>query len=126
MPIVVERVDFISVATQDVARARAFYVDTLGLPLERDTPMGFEVTAGQVTLGIWNPAQAGRPFVPNPNGVFLRVPDVAAARAALEAAGVAFIEDTFDTGVCHMAFFADPDGNALMLHHRYAPRVPDA
>ena len=41
------------------------------------------------------------------------------------AVGVAFAGDTFDTGVCHMAFFADPDGNALMLHHRYAPRESD-
>jgi hypothetical protein len=27
-----------------------------------------------------------------------------------------------DSGVCHMAHFRDPDGNALMLHHRYAPK----
>jgi predicted enzyme related to lactoylglutathione lyase len=50
------------------------------------------------------------------------VDDVAAARAELEAKGVEFEGDTFDTGVCHMAFFTDPDGNDLMLHHRYAPR----
>ncbi len=53
------------------------------------------------------------------------VEDVAAARAELEGRGVVFAGDTFDTGVCHMAIFADPDGNALMLHHRYAPRVPE-
>ena len=52
----------------------------------------------------------------------LHVDDVAAARAELEAKGVAFHGDTFDTGVCHMALFTDPDGNDLMLHHRYAPR----
>ena len=63
----------------------------------------------------------GLPFAPNPNDIALRVPDVAAAREALEAAGVEFSGETFDTGVCHMAFFSDPDGNALMLHHRYAP-----
>jgi hypothetical protein len=39
----------------------------------------------------------------------------------LEAKGVQFFGDTFDTGVCHMAIFADPDGNQLMLHRRYAP-----
>ena len=52
----------------------------------------------------------------------LHVDDMAAARAELEAKGVEFLGETFDTGVCYMAFFADPDGNALMLHHRYAPR----
>jgi catechol 2,3-dioxygenase-like lactoylglutathione lyase family enzyme len=121
MPITVERVDFISVPTRDLPAARRFYVETLGLALDRDTPAGVEVTAGQVTLGIWEPERMGRPFSPAPNEIALRVPDVAAARAELEAGGVAFDGETFDTGVCHMAFFHDPDGNALMLHHRYAP-----
>ncbi len=52
----------------------------------------------------------------------LHVDDVAAARAELESRGVAFAGEILDTGVCHMAFFSDPDGNAIMLHHRYAPR----
>ncbi|HEY0388643.1 MAG TPA: VOC family protein [Gaiellales bacterium] len=121
MPITVERIDFISVPTQDVDRSRRFYVETLGLPFERETPVGFEVAAGQVTLGVWNPASAGLPFVPTLNPPALRVPDVDAARAELEAAGVAFTGDTIDTGVCHMAFLHDPDGNAIMLHRRYAP-----
>ena len=51
-----------------------------------------------------------------------QVDDVAAARAALEEQGVQFVPDNIDSGVCHMAYFADPDGNALMLHHRYAPK----
>ena len=121
MPIIVERVDFLSVPSRDIERARAFYVDTLGLPLERDTPAGIEVTAGQVTLGVWEPEKMGLPFEPAPNHIALRVPDVEAARSGLEAAGVEFDGDTLDTGVCHMAFFRDPDGNALMLHRRYAP-----
>jgi hypothetical protein len=50
---------------------------------------------------------------------------VKAARQTLEQRGIEFQGDTFDTGVCHMAFFNDPDGNALMLHHRYAPRVTE-
>ena len=64
-------------------------------------------------------------FKPNANVIALHVDDVAQARATLNERGVTFAGDTFDTGVCHMAFFADPDGNALMLHHRYAPREPD-
>jgi predicted enzyme related to lactoylglutathione lyase len=65
-------------------------------------------------------------FEPNANHIALQVQDVPAARATLQERGVTFMGDTFDTGVCHMAFFSDPDGNALMLHHRYAPRVPEA
>ena len=121
MPITVEHVDFISIPTQDVERSRHFYLEQLGLPLERTTPSGFEVTAGQVTLGIWTPEQLGMPFIAATNAFGMRVADVAASRAALEAAGVEFQGDIYDTSVCHMAFFADPDGNALMLHHRYAP-----
>lgn len=63
-----------------------------------------------------------RRFAPT-NAIALHVEDVAGARATLEQRGVPFSADTLDTGVCHMAFFADPDGNALMLHHRYAPRA---
>ena len=118
----VERVDFLSICTQDVDRARRFYLETLELPFENDTNVGFECTAGQVTLSVWNPEQVGVPFAPNPNDIALRVRDVAAVRAELEAKGVEFQGEILDSGVCHMAFFHDPDGNALMLHRRYAPR----
>ncbi len=117
----VERVDFVSVPAQDIERSKRFYGEALGLEHERDTPIGAEFRAGQVTLGIWDPTKVGREFAANPAEIALRVPDVAAARAELEAKGVEFAGDIFDTGVCHMAFFHDPDGNALMLHHRYAP-----
>jgi catechol 2,3-dioxygenase-like lactoylglutathione lyase family enzyme len=118
----VESVDFISIVSQDIDRSRSFYLETLGLPLETETSVGFEVAAGQVTLSIWEPEKIGIPFAPNPNDVALRVADVAAARADLEAKGVEFRGEILDTGVCCMAFFHDPDGNALMLHRRYAPR----
>jgi predicted enzyme related to lactoylglutathione lyase len=117
----VERVDFIGVPTRDVERAKRFYGTTLGLQHERDTPAGAEYRAGQVTLGIWNPESQGIPFQPNPTGFALRVADVHAAQAELEAAGVEFDMSAFDTGVCHMAILRDPDGNQLILHRRYAP-----
>jgi predicted enzyme related to lactoylglutathione lyase len=86
-----------------------------------------EFETGTVTLGVVDPERMGiGPFQANANHLALHVEDVAAARATLEERGVTFTGDIFDTGVCHMAFFADPDGNALLLHHRYAPRVPDA
>jgi len=121
-PLQVEHVDFVSFLTQDMLRAKTFYAQTLGLEIETEGPDDMEFRAGQVTLDIFNPASQGQPFAPSPAGLALRVPDVAAARATLEAKGVEFDGETVDTGVCHMAFFHDPDGNALMLHRRYAPR----
>jgi catechol 2,3-dioxygenase-like lactoylglutathione lyase family enzyme len=117
----VERVDFVSFLTQDIARARRFYAETLGLEIETEGEHDLEFRAGQVTLDVFDPSSIGQPFAPSPAGLALRVRDVAAARAELEAKGVEFDGETKDTGVCHMAFFHDPDGNALMLHRRYAP-----
>jgi catechol 2,3-dioxygenase-like lactoylglutathione lyase family enzyme len=114
----VERVDFITIPTRDPDQARAFYNETLGLPIDINNPA--EITAGQVTLAFWNPESEGIEFSPNQGGMGLRVEDVAAARAELEGKGVAF-EGTVDSGVCHMAFFQDPDGNWVILHNRYAP-----
>jgi catechol 2,3-dioxygenase-like lactoylglutathione lyase family enzyme len=118
----VETVDFVSVLTQDIPRAKKFYGETLGLPIETEGENDLEFTLGQVTLDVFNPASIGQEFAPSPAGIAIRVPDVAAARAALEARGVEFDGDIVDSGVCHFAFFKDPDGNALMLHRRYAPR----
>jgi catechol 2,3-dioxygenase-like lactoylglutathione lyase family enzyme len=118
----VEQVDFVSVLTQDIPRARQFYGETLGLPIETEGENDLEFTLGQVTLDVFNPASIGQPFAPSPAGIAIRVPDVAAARATLEAKGVEFDGEIVDSGVCHFAFFKDPDGNALMLHRRYAPR----
>ena len=118
----VEQVDFVSLLTQDIPRAKQFYGETLGLPIETQGDNDLEFTLGQVTLDVFNPASVGRPFAPSPAGIAIRVPDVAAARADLEAKGVEFDGEILDSGVCHFAFFNDPDGNALMLHRRYAPR----
>src|SRR2546423_14494497 len=125
---IVTGVDFVSVPTQDLERAVAFYGTTLGLRRSAYRPeRNFaEFETGTVTLSVVNPERMGiGSFSPNANHVALHVDDVGEARAALEERGVAFAGDIFDTGVCHMAFFTDPDGNALMLHHRYAPPVPE-
>ena len=119
----VEKVDFVSVLTQDISRAKEFYGETLCLELETEGENDMESRLGQVTLDVFNPASIGQPFAPSLAGIAIRVPDVASARAALESRGVEFGGETHDTGVCHMAFFRDPDGNALMLHRRYAPRA---
>jgi catechol 2,3-dioxygenase-like lactoylglutathione lyase family enzyme len=117
----VEYVDFVSVPTRHARRALAWYRDTLGLA-ESETSEG-ELEAANVTLAFWEPERDGLPFVANEAGVALRVADVAAARAELEAAGVEFVAETWDSGVCHFAAFRDPDGNVLILHRRYAPKV---
>jgi catechol 2,3-dioxygenase-like lactoylglutathione lyase family enzyme len=116
----VEQVDFLSVPTRDVARAVAFYRDVLGLPAS-EVSEG-EVETPNVTLSFWNPERDGEEFAPNVAGFALRVADVEAARRELESRGVEFIGETFDSGVCHMGFFKDPDGNTVILHRRYASR----
>ncbi|HXH87620.1 MAG TPA: VOC family protein [Gaiellaceae bacterium] len=121
--ITVERTDFVSVPVQDMARAKQFYGETLGLPLVSGDDAWPEYQLGEnVSLYLIDPTNVGQTFTaPHSSQIALRVPDVAAARTELEGAGVEFAAETLDTGVCHMAFFADPDGNALMLHRRYAP-----
>ena len=115
----VEHVDFVSVFTQDIQRAKRFYTETLGLEIETEGESDMELRCGQVTLDVFDPSSIGQPFAPSPAGLALRVPDVDAARAELEAKGVAFDGETIQTGVCRMAFFKDPDGNALLLHRRF-------
>jgi catechol 2,3-dioxygenase-like lactoylglutathione lyase family enzyme len=115
----VERVDFVSFLTQDIARAKEFYTEVLGLEVETEGESDMELRCGQVTLDIFDPSSIGQPFASSPAGLALRVPDVDAARADLEAKGVAFDGETIETSVCRQAWFKDPDGNALMLHRRF-------
>ena len=119
----VERADFVSVPVTDLSRSKAFYGETLGLNQISGQEGWPEYQLGEnVSLYLVDPTNIGQTFEgPHTSAIALRVADVAAAREALEAAGVVFDADTFDTGVCHMALFKDPDGNALMLHRRYAP-----
>ena len=115
----VERVDFISFLTQDAPRAKQFYSEVIGLEIETEGESDMEFRAGQVTLDIFDPSSIGQPFAPSPAGMALRVPDVDASRAELESKGVVFDGETIQTDVCRMAFFKDPDGNALILHRRF-------
>ncbi len=115
----VECVDFVSVATRDVTRAVAWYRDVLRLPVSEHA--NGEVETANVTLSFWNPERDGEAFQPNIAGLALRVSDVAAAVEEARAGGAEVI-GIEDTGVCHMGFVRDPDGNVLILHRRYAPR----
>jgi predicted enzyme related to lactoylglutathione lyase len=123
-PTTVTGVDFVTVFVKDYPAALKFYGETLGLEHSVDyekIPAG-EFETGSLTLQVMDAASVGREFSPSGHPIALHVEDVEAARAKLEAAGVEFVAETIDSGVCHMAIFADPDGNALMFHNRYAPR----
>jgi predicted enzyme related to lactoylglutathione lyase len=119
----VERVDYIRVPVKDIEEAKHFYGELLGLPLDPNSPHDdwVEYTAGNVTLAVMTPHTHEYEFSPLPPGTLaFRVPDVAEAKAKLEAAGVEFTGEAWDSGVCHGAVFTDPEGNGLALHHRYA------
>jgi catechol 2,3-dioxygenase-like lactoylglutathione lyase family enzyme len=122
-PTSVTGVDFITVPTRDYDKAAEFYGTVLGLPLSKrwgSMPAG-EFETGTLTIAVMQSDAFGIEFQPHSHPIALHVDDVEAARAGLEAQGVTFAADTLDSGVCHMAYFKDPDGNALMFHHRYAP-----
>ena len=125
---IVTGVDFVSIPTQDIEAARAFYTDVLGLEPSSvwqrpgEPAVGAEFETGTVTIALINCPGLKIPFNANPAPLAFQVEDVAAARAELESRGVEVVGDDIDSGVCHMANFKDPDGNAIMLHHRYAPR----
>jgi catechol 2,3-dioxygenase-like lactoylglutathione lyase family enzyme len=116
----VQRIDFVAIPSRDAARSVEFYVGTLGL--RPDEHRRLEFWAGEQCLNIWEPERFGEEFQPQKTAhLAFQVDDVEQARKELEAKGVEFEGETLDTGVCHMAMFFDPDGNALMLHKRYAP-----
>ncbi len=119
----VERIDFVAVPTLDKERAIRFYGETLGLPRSANWSDEWpEFETSNLTIAILPHEYTGRPeFTPSSSPIALRVADVEAARRQLEEAGVEFAVDTIDSGVCFIAPFSDPDGNSLMLHHRYAP-----
>jgi catechol 2,3-dioxygenase-like lactoylglutathione lyase family enzyme len=122
--LIVERTDFIGVPVTDIPNSASFYEETLGLPKISGDDGWPEFQLGEnLSLYLIDLAKIGSFFQgPHTAQIALRVRDVAETRRELERRGVEFDGETLDTGVCHMAFFKDPDGNALMLHRRYAPR----
>jgi catechol 2,3-dioxygenase-like lactoylglutathione lyase family enzyme len=121
---IVTGTDFVYLPTRDFDRAVEFYGTTLGLPCSAryGTRPGAEFETGNLTLAVIEAEAFGIEFHQNRNAIALHVENIHEARSELESRGVEFAAATLDTGVCHMAFFRDPDGNALMLHNRYAPQ----
>lgn len=120
--------DFITVSTKDIDAATAFYRDVLGLPILKrwgDMP-AVEFETGNLTIAVMQSHAFGVEFRANNHPLELRVEDFEAAKAELASRGVEFKGETLDSGVCFQAFFEDPDGNTLAIHHRYAPGKPPA
>jgi predicted enzyme related to lactoylglutathione lyase len=118
----VERVDFVRIPVTDIEKAKRFYGKVLGLEQKLNSPGDdwVEFETGNVTLAVMTPHTHGYEFAPLPPGtIALRVPDVAAAKAKLEAVGVQ-VTEMWDSGVCYGAGLRDPDGNSILLHRRYA------
>jgi catechol 2,3-dioxygenase-like lactoylglutathione lyase family enzyme len=119
--LILERTDFVSVPVTDLERSTRFYGETLGLPQSSHGAWPEFRLGENVFLYLIDPTNIGQEFKgPHTSSIALRVPDVEEARRELESRGVEFRGETFDSGVCHMAFFTDPDGNEFMLHRRYA------
>jgi predicted enzyme related to lactoylglutathione lyase len=120
---VITGVDFVAVPARDVEESAHFYGTVLGLPFVKrwGNMPGVEFQAGNLTLTVMDPTAFGMEFRPHAVPIALQVEDVAESRAQLERAGVTFLGEIIDSGVCHQAIFRDPAGNTLDLHHRYAP-----
>lgn len=119
----VERVDYVRVPVTDIEQAKRFYGEVLGLPLNPNSPDDdwLEFEAGNVTLAVMTPHTHDYEFGALPPAtIALRVADVAAAKAKLEAAGIE-VGEMWDSGACHGAGVSDPAGNRILLHRRYGP-----
>ena len=119
----VERVDYIRVPVRDIDEASRFYGGLLGLRRNPNSPADdwVEYEAGNLTLAVMTPHTHEYEFAAlPPSTIALRVADVAAARAKLEAAGLE-VGDLWDSGACKGAGVSDPSGNRILLHRRYAP-----
>lgn len=110
--------DFVMYQVSDLARAAAFYRETLGLPQETYSEEWHwaEFNCGNVTLALHGGVKL--PEMIAGGRLALAVDDVFAACAALKAQGVRFASEPTDYSVCRAATILDPDGNAVIVHQR--------
>lgn len=109
----IKKVAFIGHRVQDMARAKRFYGELLGLEktaeyegkwCEFDTPEG-----KTIALDTFSP-EGTTPYMA------LETDDIEAELARLKQAGVGVLMDVRDNKVCKMAIIKDSEGNGLMLH----------
>lgn len=118
----IKEIAFTGYPVTDVARARRFYEETLGLKLsvnfEHEGRHWIEYDLAGGTLAINN--MSPNEWKPSSDGpaIALEVVDFDAAVAHLKAASVPFVVGPYDTGVCQLAVVTDPDGNSLAIHRR--------
>lgn len=120
--------DFITIGTRNIDAAADFYGGVLGLTRSKqwgDMP-AIEFETGNLTIAVMQSDAFGLECKPNSQPIEFHVDDFDAAHAELQSRGVEFEGQTLDSGVCYQAFFSDPDGNALAIHHRYAQGAPPA
>jgi catechol 2,3-dioxygenase-like lactoylglutathione lyase family enzyme len=118
--------DFITIGTRDIEAAAEFYGGVLGLTRSKqwgDMP-AIEFETGSLTIALMESDAFGLEFKANNHPIEFHVDDFEAARAELESRGIEFEGQTLDSGLCYQAFFSDPDGNALAIHHRYSESAP--
>jgi catechol 2,3-dioxygenase-like lactoylglutathione lyase family enzyme len=115
-------IDYVRVPVDDIEQAKHFYGEVLGLPPGPTRHEDWvEYQAGNVTLAVMTPQTHDYEFSQLPAAtIALGVPDVAHAKAQLEALGVD-VTEVWDSGVCNGAGVTDPAGNKILLHHRYVP-----
>jgi catechol 2,3-dioxygenase-like lactoylglutathione lyase family enzyme len=119
----ITKTDFVFLPITSWQKAEDFYGGVLGLERSKryDNDLGGEFETGSLTIQVVDMGKLGREVPPSTGAIALHVDDVEEARKELESKGVEFHGETMDSGVCYQAYFSDPDGNALILHHRYAP-----
>ena len=107
----------------DVARARKFYAETLGLTVcaEMEFAPGkwwleFDI-GGPSALALTNFELPGMNHGSSP-GVALEIANYDEALAAVRAAGIAITWGPNEFPVCHCFALKDSDGNDLYLHRR--------
>jgi predicted enzyme related to lactoylglutathione lyase len=111
---------FCCYAVTDMARARTFYENVLGLKptTVSDTAEGkwVEYEFGPYALAIGSAPG----WKPSPDGcsAALEVEDFDAAIVHLRAKKVNFRMEPFPTPICRMAMIFDPDGNTVCIHKR--------
>lgn len=114
-----KKVAFTMYPVTDMARAKSFYEETLGLPpakesvsgkwIEFDLPMGGCLALTTMVEDVKPSSEAG-------GSLAFEVENIQELVEELKSKGVKFKMDLFESPVCHMVAALDSEGNAFMLH----------
>lgn len=114
-----EKVAFTMYAVKDMARARKFYEETLGIPSSTTAPASpwveYDLPGGGC-LALTTVVPDHEPNAAAGGLVALEVQDLDALMHDLKQKGVTFKSDVIHSPVCRMAVCLDSEGNGLLLH----------